>query len=395
MNPNTKRKKIAILAVTPIDGGGFTVFSQLIPRLVKKYNKQNDFFVFLNSDIKNKEFTNQIDSLCKVVTVNNRIGQSTILRLIWEQVILPFYLEYLNIDAVLALTNTLPLFDFPRKNVLVFQNSNPFSFLPMLWSKRQRIRNFLLKRLMSLSMKRSSNIVFLSQSSFDICSTTLSFVSRKGVVIPWGRPEYKMNSEGHLKIQGKTRGPESNKPYIFNCSMLYPHKNIERLILAFNIICQEFGYLGNLLIAGSVCSPKYYQSLISLCDSVLSRSKIHFLGLLNKEEVLYYMQCADLYVMPSLEETFGLPLLEAMELGIPIAASGNVENGPYCFTPSREICQDAADYFNPFDVKSMAEVMRRIIFDKSFHTQLSHAGQRRAQFFDWENTTEAIMALLV
>ena len=91
-------------------------------------------------------------------------------------------------------------------------------------------------------------------------------------------------------------------------------------------------------------------------------------------------RAADCFVFPSLAEGFGLPVLEAMLRGAPVACS-NATSLP-------EVAGDAALLFDPLDVDAIAESVRRILEDVELAARLRAAGPKRARRFSWERDCE-------
>ena len=106
------------------------------------------------------------------------------------------------------------------------------------------------------------------------------------------------------------------------------------------------------------------------------RDSLEIVGVLGQAETQRLYSQADVFVFPSLTESFGFPMVEAMAHGLPIIAADTPVN--------REICEDAAVYFSPLDCQELAAQVRRVATDNSLRSKLSAAGPRRvAAGFRW------------
>jgi glycosyltransferase involved in cell wall biosynthesis len=94
----------------------------------------------------------------------------------------------------------------------------------------------------------------------------------------------------------------------------------------------------------------------------------------------------DVFAFPSLVESFGFPLVEAMAKGLPIVAADTASN--------REVAGNAGSYFSPFDSEALATMLGRIIGDPSLRQHMTAAALERAQHFSWERAAEQTLALL-
>ena len=109
-------------------------------------------------------------------------------------------------------------------------------------------------------------------------------------------------------------------------------------------------------------------------------------GYVADEELIFFYNAADLMVFPSLYEGFGLPILEAMACGTPVGCS-NLSSLP-------EVAGDAALLFDPYDEKSIAMGMYRILSSAHLAKQLKIKGLARAQSFSWKNTARKTLDVI-
>lgn len=157
-------------------------------------------------------------------------------------------------------------------------------------------------------------------------------------------------------------------PYIFYIGNAHPHKNIEGLITAFDKLKSKYPDL-SLVLSGA---DHYFWERIKKENKV---SKVIFTGFVTDEELIILYKNADVFVMPSFEEGFGLPLLEAMALGCPVVASDS--------TSLPEIGSDAVLYFDPKSLTDMTEKISKVLSDEKLRKDLIGKGKVRVKDFSW------------
>jgi len=117
---------------------------------------------------------------------------------------------------------------------------------------------------------------------------------------------------------------------------------------------------------------------LNLADSV------RFLGPIDNTDLPALYAGADLFIFPSLYEGFGLPVLESMACGTPVACS-NTSSLP-------EVAGDAALLFDPTDVDEMARVIHQLLGDQALRREMSAKGREQATRFTWERTAGETLA---
>ena len=100
----------------------------------------------------------------------------------------------------------------------------------------------------------------------------------------------------------------------------------------------------------------------------------------NDEVLATFYKNASLFIYPSLYEGFGIPLLEAMYFGCPVAAS-NTSSIP-------EVVGAAGEYFNPYSVESISLAMNKILFDETYRNLLIERGYKREKQFSWDKCAQ-------
>jgi glycosyltransferase involved in cell wall biosynthesis len=164
----------------------------------------------------------------------------------------------------------------------------------------------------------------------------------------------------------------------------YPHKNLEKLIQAFEIIAQEAAGL-QLVLVGKL--NFFYERLKQyvLDNHPEIKNRVIFAGYLSDEDLSCLYQQAKLYVFPSLIEGFGLPPLEAQAHNLPVISAD-----ASCLP---EILGASASYFDPNDIKDMAEKISLGLNDFQLRQRLAEAGKINIQRFSWEKMAQEILAL--
>jgi glycosyltransferase involved in cell wall biosynthesis len=143
-------------------------------------------------------------------------------------------------------------------------------------------------------------------------------------------------------------------------------------------------------------SAQYARQLLAIRDHLACRERLHFLGRVPPEVLFPLYGGAELFVFPSLEETFGLPLVEAMGAGTPVIASdwrlapgGEAER----FNVGPEICGEAAEFFNPTDAASLVGAMHRVLTNSTRREVLARMGPVRASELSWDKAAASLLAI--
>lgn len=170
------------------------------------------------------------------------------------------------------------------------------------------------------------------------------------------------------------------KPYVLFVSSLWPYKNCDGLLRAWALAGRELGDR-QLVIVGPGRDEKYVASLHSLAAELGISASVVFVGGIPLEETVRFYQAADVFVYPSLNETFGLPILEAMACGCPVVTSDT--------SAMPETAGGAAVLSDPRDPASIA----RAIVEAAGpgRDRLRDDGLRRAGQFTWGATAASTL----
>jgi glycosyltransferase involved in cell wall biosynthesis len=169
--------------------------------------------------------------------------------------------------------------------------------------------------------------------------------------------------------------------YVLHIGHTMVYKNIPGLLRIFSTLTRSMGLGLRLLRVGGPFSPEQER----LARDLGVDDRILHLGYLPQNRLPDLYRCAELLLFPSLDEGFGLPVLEAMASGLPVVCS-NRGSLP-------EIAGDAALLSDPADEPTMARQARDLLQNDILRSQLREAGRRRARQFTWDSTARKTLGI--
>lgn len=177
-------------------------------------------------------------------------------------------------------------------------------------------------------------------------------------------------------------------PYFVCVGNVKPYKNLGRLVDAFLRVKDKVSY--DLVIVGQSEGLITGESQDFFDRVRAAGDRIHLTGYVSHQELLSWVGHAHALIMPSLYEGFGLPPVEAMAAGTPVAVA-RAASLP-------EVCGDAALYFDPLRVEDIAEKLVAISSNEELRKQLKEKGLERSKMFTWQScsskTAEALRKTL-
>ncbi|MFH1616621.1 MAG: glycosyltransferase family 1 protein [Planctomycetota bacterium] len=358
-----KKRRIAINGLGIQRGGGLTSLLGLAGA-IDSVDKKNAYLIFLHTG--QRHIINSLpERFSKVVFPLNI--KSLFLRLIVEQFVLPLCLLWYRVDCLYSGGNLTILFA-PCKLVFLIENANPYSFLKLQRSKQETVRNIIIRFFTYVSAARADCIRFLSDDSRRLICNNYRIPADKSFVLPHGTDSKNISSE--ISTCAETG---LSCRFILVVSDFYPHKNINNILEAFDILVEQFKYEGCLVIIGNFTYynyNKYFKKVLKKIEGLKNGRKVILKGHVEHKQLYGFYKNADVFVYPSIEETFGIPLIEAMALKTPIAASDCSKHNWNYFNPFKEVCGDSAEYFDPLDAKDMARAIHKIATDTNCRERL-------------------------
>ncbi|HXG86390.1 MAG TPA: glycosyltransferase family 1 protein [Pyrinomonadaceae bacterium] len=212
--------------------------------------------------------------------------------------------------------------------------------------------------------------------------------SRLRIISEAARPVFKVLPSGAEMNETLARhGLQPGEKFLLYVGGISPHKNLSALIDAFEQTAKNLPKL-KLVLVGDYKDDPFFSAYPALKKQVTEmglENKVVFTGFVADEDLAYLYNAATLLTFPSLEEGFGLPAMEAMACGTPVAAS-NCSSLP-------EVLGAAGRFFDPRDSQNIARVIEQILADDALRKQMSEDGLRRAENFLWKKAARETLAI--
>ena len=362
--------RIAIdLTSLPTQLVGVGTYAKSLITSLAQYDTNNQYFIFIKREHSNVFAINQNN--INVIYQKN-ILRNKILRVLWEQFILPIYIKRLKIDLLHSIHYTIPLFA-GCKVVVTFHDMTFFLFP----KKHIFIKRIFFKLFIYISSWRANRLIAVSNNTKkDIIKFMHINNDKIDVVYEIIDSRYHpiKNESAILKVKDKYK--ILNK-FILYVGTLEPRKNIICLIQAYHNLLTKKLINHQLVIVGK--KGWYYQEIFNMVNKLglnEGRQKIIFTGYVPEEELPFLYNAADVFVYPSLYEGFGIPPLEAMACGVPVISS-DLSSLP-------EVIGEAGILINPYNIQDIYQALYKLLNDDKLKKELKYKGLKRAQEFSSE-----------
>ena len=182
-------------------------------------------------------------------------------------------------------------------------------------------------------------------------------------------------------------GLSADDEFLLYVGGISPHKNLAKLVEAFHEIRNSSPSVKLILVGDYKDDPFYlaYPALRSQIDGLKLNGSVTFTGFVPDEDLVHLYNAAATLVFPSMDEGFGLPAVEAMSCGTPVAAS-NCGSLP-------EVLGDAGIFFDPMNARDIAGVVSELLSDKDKRQQLRDRGLARSSLFRWDSAAAEALAI--
>lgn len=363
-----KKKKIGINLLymnRKLSGGSITYGINLVNELAR-LDSFNDYIIYINKDCQDLPIIIGPNFKYRIIPFYNKVVYA---RFFWEQVIFPFVLLFDKLDILHSLGYVGPIF-CPTIHIVSIldlnykRHSNSMSF-----SKRLLL-GFMV-RLMSFF---SNKIITISNFSKAEISGVLNISCDKIIVTHLsGSSDQVINFDKNIDIKSVYN---INSDYIIAFGSPSSHKNIQGLIHSFSKLLLTHGSHCLILVGHQHNNEELNKIIIDLDLT----EKVFFTGFVPDDHVYPLIKESSLFVFPSFYEGFGIPLLDAQSLGVPVACSSAAS--------LPEVGQDGALYFDPYNTFEMMNVMKNILENPSVSQRLIDKGLINRSNYSWRRTAQ-------
>ena len=235
---------------------------------------------------------------------------------------------------------------------------------------------FYARPMLNAVARKADHIVTVSHHSKSEIMQALGIPGSKITVIPCGVSEEFAPQSPSVESRDAAKILGIQTPFLLYVGNLKPHKNVVTLLRAFAQLRKHSKLRHSLLIVGD--DARWKRSVVDECVRLGIRDCTTFLPHVSQSLLPRVYAAADLLVMPSTVEGFGLPVLEAMACGTPVIASRTAS--------LPEVAGDAAIYFDPASSEELGVQIERILHSPELQASLRNKGIQRAKQFTWRQS---------
>jgi glycosyltransferase involved in cell wall biosynthesis len=289
-----------------------------------------------------------------------------------EQLLLPGIAARAGVDVLHGLGSTAPAWGSFRRVVTI--HDVIYRIYP---EAHFGLRSVGMRALVPLAARRSRRIIVPSESTKSDLVRLLRVPPTRIDVVPMGVAAPSVTSSDPAEV--RRRYELGDAPIVLTTSAKRPHKNLSRLLEAWALIPAE---RRPVLVLTGYPTP-YEQALRRQAERLGVASATRFPSWVPEDDLEALFRLARCFVFPSVYEGFGLPVLEAMARGVPVACSDRASLA--------EVAGSAARIFDPENPQSIADALDEILSSAELAERLKQAGFAQAQRFTWSATARGTL----
>jgi glycosyltransferase involved in cell wall biosynthesis len=369
---------IDVLWVRPGLNGGGEIFIRSLVAALAEMDRSNEYHLFVTP--RNAHLFAGLPDSFRLVVCRFPGGRFELFsRLAWEQSVLKLQARRRKLDVMHFPGNLVPA-GFPVPAVLTVHDFSSLFYRERLNVKlRPTLR--LLDRERLASCVRARFVAPISRATADEVLRRTNVDPARVRVVHLAPREMDVPSLEDARTTLQRYGIRD--PFILSVATLNHHKNLVRLLEAYAAVRAETEAMPPLVLVGGAGTAS--SALASELDRLGITESVVRPGYVPDEDIPAFYRGAELYVIPSLYEGFGMPLAEAASCGTPVLSSNAA-----CLP---EVGGDAAHYFDPWNVEDMAAALRRVLASPELRRELGSRGPAQAARFTWSGNAAGMLEL--
>lgn len=330
---------------------------------VFKLDKENNYVIFLLSE-EYDSFRLPHKKIRKVRVSARWYGWK-------EQLLLPVELYKEKLDLMHFTHFNSPILYF-GKSIVTIHDITPYFFPGH--KMKSLIRKSGFRAVFFSSVKKASKVIAVSQNTKNDIVRHFKISPDKIAITHEGIDGQFRIINDEKKLNQLRKKYNISKPFIFYTGVWRNHKNLVGLIKAFGALKNKYKLNYQLVLGGK--EDPYYPEAKRTWENLGLGKDIIRTGFIDQEKMSLFYNAAEVFVIPSFYEGFGLIGLEAMACGTPVVSSDR--------TSLPEILGDAAVYFNPENYRQIAEKINMVLIDKKLYNELVEKGFEQIKKYSWE-----------
>jgi glycosyltransferase involved in cell wall biosynthesis len=350
--------------------GGVKVYTRELLRALIQQNSRHEFVLLFRNAARLGTYANTPG--VEEVLLDNRP------LLYWDQVCVPQAVKRNGIDVLFNPKYSIPL--VARCKTAWVCHGLDWYVMPHASRALDRLNH---KFLIPRYAQKTDALIAVSETTREHALQYLSAPPERVHTVYPGLSNSFREARGSVSVAELRARLQLPERFVLYCGAVYPPKNFRRLVQAYAKVGPAAGV--SLVIAGG--TNRFLSE-----DELLEPERLNLgdwvrrVGWLANDELPALYQSAAALLLPSLYESVGLPILEAMACGCPVVTADRYG--------TKELAEGAAVLVNPDSVEDIAAGIRRILTDTELRACLTAAGRERAQSFTWERCARDTMRVL-
>jgi glycosyltransferase involved in cell wall biosynthesis len=351
-------------------GSGIDRYITELAMQILQIDKKNEYILFVRNAEQAKDFK-KFDQRVVIADIPHYS--------LAEQMKFPSVLKKENLDIV----------HFPHFNVPIFYN-RPFvvTIHDLIHTKipGRKKSHFIYRIAYNLiirhAIRTSKKIIAVSTTTKKEILEHFKVAEKKIQVVYEGAKDTyhmidKLEAKNYVREKFKI-----TKPYVLYVGVWRRYKNLPNLSKAFTKLKKQ-GLNHELVLVGE--PDPHYPEIMEQVTRNMAQKSIKTLGRVSDEDLLNLYNAADLFVLPSLSEGFGLTPLEAGACGVAVACSD--------IPTLREVMGSGAEYFDPLNIDNIADVIKSMLNDDKLREELANRALARTKHFSWKQAAEETVSI--